>query len=80
MRERLERAILVAAVLLVGITITIFARPFGGATTMDASPEVRAELRELYDRLAERERLQRIERERADSSMSETEGKRDQDR
>ncbi|MCA8969323.1 MAG: hypothetical protein KDC95_06045 [Planctomycetes bacterium] len=79
-RAWLERAILVAAVLLVGITITIFARPFGGATTMDASPEVRAELRELYDRLAERERLQRIERERADSSMSETEGKRDQDR
>ncbi|MCB9880644.1 MAG: hypothetical protein H6832_13560 [Planctomycetes bacterium] len=80
LRVWLERAILVAAVLLIGITITLFARPFGEATSMDASPEVRAELRELYDRLAERERLQRIERERADTSTSESEGKRDQDR
>lgn len=68
----LERAIVVAALVLVGLGVLLFARPTVEPTTMEASPELRSELRRLYDELAERERLDRLDRARNAEAASET--------
>ena len=63
LRTRLETWILVAATFLVGLGAALWMRNTPQNSLMQASPEVKQEVRELYDQFEERQRRQRLERQ-----------------
>ena len=83
LRSWLEAAIVLAASVLLLLGVSLFARGDHDSATMQASPEVREEVRQLYEKLAEEERLRRVDVEmqiqRSEAAESETRGS-DKDR
>lgn len=59
LRSWLETAIVLAAGVLLVLGVSLFARSEPDPATIQASPQVREEVRQLYRKLAEKERLRR---------------------